>query len=136
MTGPLNRLINELDYPCLAGEALAAFVTGPGARVLLLSGDPATNLETNDVAAILPELVKAFAVRFTPAVVDRAEEDAMRERFQVWPVPSLLFLQDGRMTGVVSRVRDWDDYLSEIDAILQGTSASTNIIARDGSGRS
>ena len=86
MTGPLHRLINELDYPCLAGEELAAFVTGPGARVLFLSGDPATNLETNDVAAILPELVKAFPGRFEPAVVDRAEEDATRERFQVWPV--------------------------------------------------
>ena len=135
MTGPLHRLINELDYPFLAGEELAAFVTGPGARVLFLSGDPATNLETNDVAAILPELVKAFPGRFKPAVVDRAEEDATRERFQVWPVPSLLFFQDGRMTGVISKVRDWDDYLGEIHAILQGTSVSANIIARDGSVR-
>ncbi|MBY6209364.1 MULTISPECIES: hypothetical protein [Halomonas] len=130
MTGPLGRLINELGYPCLAGAELQAFMAEEGLHVLLLSGDPETNLETQDVAVILPELVSAFAGKFIPAVVQRQDEDLIRERFQVWPVPSLVFVEQGQLKGVVSRVRDWQAYLEEVGAIVAGTSPHAQLIAR------
>ena len=92
--------------------------------MLFLTGDPAKNLETNDVAVILPELVRCFGGRFRPAVVDRAIENALRERFEVWPTPSLIFLRDGRMLGAIPKVRDWDDYLARVRAILDGAVAA------------
>ncbi|MGQ7247710.1 hypothetical protein ACUN9Y_10245 [Halomonas sp. V046] len=132
MTTPLNRLIDELNYPCLTESELDAFVAGEGLRLLFLTGDPVTNLETNDVAAILPELAKAFDGGFVAAVVGRAAEDRARERFQVWPVPSLLFVEHGRLIGRISRVRDWQDYLDETRAIIDAVPPSATLIAREG----
>lgn len=119
MESPLiDRLVDELRYPRLDTSNMDAILAAEGERVLFLTGDPAKNLETNDVAVILPELQRAFAGRLNPVVVDRSVEQSLRERFDIWPVPSLIFLKDGEMRGAIAKVRDWSDYLSEIAAIL------------------
>lgn len=119
MSKVLKRLTEELGYPILDAATLEGFISESGDRVLFLTGDPATNLETDDVAAILPELVQAFQHRFKAAVIDRSIEQPLRERYDVWPVPSLIFLCDGEMTGAIPKVRDWPDYLAEIKTILE-----------------
>lgn len=116
----IDALVEQHGFPRLTEDAYAAFAEGAGDRVLFLTGDPAKNLETNDVAVILPELVRAFAGRFAAAVVDRTLEDALRERFEVWPTPSLIFLRDGAFLGAIPKVRDWDDYRDRIETILDG----------------
>lgn len=118
MSKVLKRLTEDLGYPVLDEATVEDFISATGDRVLFLTGDPATNLETDDVAAILPELVQAFQSRFKPAVVDRSIEQPLRERYDVWPVPSLIFLRDGALTGAIPKVRDWPDYLAEIKSIL------------------
>lgn len=119
MESPLiDRLVDELHYPRVDADNLNDILTEAGERVLFLTGDPAKNLETNDLAVILPELQRAFAGRLNPAVVDRSIEQSLKERFDIWPVPSLIFLKDGEMRGAIAKVRDWADYLSEIAAIL------------------
>ncbi|WP_172636527.1 MULTISPECIES: hydrogenase [unclassified Hyphomicrobium] len=124
MSKVLKRLTEDLGYPILDETTLECFLAEPGERVLFLTGDPATNLETDDVAAILPELVQAFQHRFQAAVVDRSIEQPLRERYEVWPVPSLIFLCDGEMTGAIPKVRDWTDYLAEIKTILDRPATS------------
>lgn len=125
MSNAIDRLTHDLGYPLLDAASYNDFISAKGERVVFLTGDPAKNLETNDVAAILPELVQAFQQRFKPAVVDRALEQSLRERYDVWPTPSLLFLRDGALIGAVPKVRDWPDYLSEIKSILDRPQPAT-----------
>ena len=119
MSRAIERLTNELGYPLLDAEGIEAFVQAQENHVVFLTGDPVKNLETDDVAAILPELMRAFPGRFTAGVADRAIEQSLRERFDVWPVPSLIFLHSGELRGAIPKVRDWDEYLREIQAILE-----------------
>lgn len=128
----IDALTEKHGWPRLDAATADAFIAGPGARVLFLTGDPQKNLETNDVAVILPELHRAFDGAFHPAIVDRAIEKALRERFDVWPAPSLIFLRDGRMTGVISKVRDWDEYLTRVRAILSNDGAAQGAAVNSG----
>lgn len=121
----IDLLIDKEGWPRLTAETVEAFIAGPGDRVLFLTGDPVKNLETNDVAVILPELVRALGGGVAPGVVHRSIENALRERFEIWPTPSLIFLRDGLMIGAIPKVRDWDDYLQRGRVILAGDAAAT-----------
>jgi hydrogenase-1 operon protein HyaE len=116
----LDRLSSELNWPVLDAATLDAFIDEAGERVLFVTGDPLKNPETMDVAVILPEIVMAFQNRFTPGIVAQEVERAVRDRFEIWPTPSLIFLRDGAFLGAIPKVRDWDDYLARTRAILDG----------------
>ncbi|KPP85421.1 MAG: hydrogenase-1 operon protein HyaE [Rhodobacteraceae bacterium HLUCCA08] len=120
MTHPLiARLTDALGWPRLASHAdLRAFTEAPGDHVLFVPGDPKRNLETADVAVILPELVQAFQGRFDCAVVDDAIEAGLRDMTGVLKTPSLIFYRDGAFVGGIPRVRDWDDYMTRIAQLL------------------
>lgn len=126
MTSPLlQRLTDELGWPSLeTPEALDAYLARPGIHGLFVTGDPAKNLETNDAAVILPELMAATGGAFDCAVVAQTIERAVRERFEVWPTPSLILVAEGAALGAIPRVRDWDDYLARVRAILGGTAVA------------
>jgi hydrogenase-1 operon protein HyaE len=122
MSSPLiDRLSTDLGWPRLENlEALDAHLARPGDHCLFIPGDPVKNLETNDTAVILPELVAAFQGRFDCAVIAPEIEEKTRLRFDCWPTPSLILLRDGALLGTIPRVRDWADYLTRIAAILDG----------------
>lgn len=119
-THPLiSRLTDELGWPRLAtADEVAAFTGAPGVHCLFVPGDPARNLETPDVAVILPELRMAFQGRFDCAVVDDAVESAVRHAANVLKTPSLIFYRAGAALGGIPKVRDWDDYIARITALL------------------
>jgi hydrogenase-1 operon protein HyaE len=120
MTHPLiSRLTDEMSWPALNDwDALAAYAAQPGAHALFVPGDPKRNLETADVAVILPELKMAFQGLFDCAVVGDAIEAKLREETRVLKTPSLIFYRDGQMIGAIPRVRDWDEYIARIKQIL------------------
>lgn len=115
----IDRLSTELGWPVLTTEAdRAAFIDAPGAHCLFVPGDPARNLESADVAVILPELRMAFQGAFDCAVVGDAIESAVRQQTEVLKTPSLIFFRSGRQVGAIPKVRDWDDYIARVTAIL------------------
>lgn len=117
----ITRLTDELGWPRFETmEALEAWAARPGAHCLFVPGDPKKNLESGDVAVILPELAASFGGAFDCAVVGSAIERAVRDRFDTWPTPSLILLRDGAMLGAIPKVRDWDDYLERTRLILSG----------------
>ncbi|MCQ0988214.1 thioredoxin domain-containing protein [Jiella marina] len=119
MSHPLiKRLVDTLGYPQVDAAILDRFLAEPDLKALFVTGDADKNLETADLAVILPELARHFGKAFQPAVVDRAIEQKVRERFDVWPTPSLIFVARGNKVGAIAKIRDWDDYLREISAIL------------------
>lgn len=116
----IDRLITGLGWPLLGRAELPEFIDSQGEAVVFLTGDPRKELESNDVAVILPELVAAFGHRFRAGVVSREFEAEAKPLLGTHAVPSLVFFRDGRRLGAIPRVRDWDDYLARIEAILAG----------------
>jgi len=120
MTHPLiTRLTEDMHWPNLASAAdLEGFTGGPGWHVIFVPGDPARNLETADVAVILPELKMAFQGKFDCAVADPAIEATLREDTRVLKTPSLIFFHDGAFVAGIPKVRDWSEYMTRITQIL------------------
>lgn len=120
MTHPLiTRLVDEFSWPMLDDQgSLEAFVNAPGTHVLFLPGDPKRNLESADVAVILPELRQAFQGKFDCAVIGDAIETELRQTTKVLKTPSLIFYRDGQLIGGIPKVRDWDEYMARITQIL------------------
>lgn len=126
MTHPLiARLSSELDWPCLTSlDAVQDFITAPGLHVLFVPGDPVRNLESADVAVILPELRLAFQNLFDCAVVSDSIEAAVREAAKAFQTPNLIFFESGRQIGDIPKVREWGDYLTRISLILNTSLAA------------
>lgn len=115
----IDRLSTELGWPQLNDKSsLEDFVGQKGEHVLFVPGDPRRNLETADVAVILPELKLAFQGRFDCAVVGDEIETDLRQETRVLKTPSLIFYRDGDMIGGIPKVRDWDEYMVRINQIL------------------
>lgn len=91
--------------------------------VVFLPGHGKGNAETADVAVILPELVRALQPRLSAAVAGEAVERALLARTGMMSLPALVFLRGDALLGSIPRVRDWDDYLQRIAAILDGGEA-------------
>ncbi|KGM48043.1 hydrogenase accessory protein [Pseudooceanicola atlanticus] len=120
MTHPLvDRLTTEFGWPRFDDRAsLDEWTRTDGVHVAFVPGDPARNLETPDVAVVLPELRMAFQGAFDCAVIGDAIEAELREETRVLKTPSLIFFRNGECLGGVARVRDWDDYMARIPRFL------------------
>lgn len=118
MPSPLiNRLIDELGYPLLDKSNFEEFIQQAPYSVLFFTEEPKRFPESNDVAVILPELIKQFP-QLSPAVISQEYEKALQGRynFNVWP--ALVFLKEGRYLAGITKVQDWDVYIAEINSIL------------------
>jgi len=115
----IERLTGTFGYPRLESlDAFDDFIGSPGVHLVFVPGDPARNLESDDVAVILPEIVAAFEGRFDVAVAGDAIERSVRERVESFQTPNLIFWCAGRLLGDIPKVRDWDDYMARVQAIL------------------
>jgi hydrogenase-1 operon protein HyaE len=115
----VQRLIDELGYTEITAQNHAEFVADPSVNVLLFVGDPKTNRESTDVAVVLPELVNAFGGRLRPGVVASYEEGAELKRhygFREWP--ALVFVRGGDYLGAITRIQNWQDYLTGVAELL------------------
>ena len=114
----VQRLARDFGATWVDETTVAEWTAGGGDRVVLLAGDPVRFPEGVDVAAVLPELMKAFPHRFTVAVVPRDSEDAVAKRYGSQRWPSLLFFRDGQYVTAIAGMQDWDIYLSGVAAAL------------------
>lgn len=113
------RLANDFNADWVDTQTVADWTAKGGDRVVLLAGDPVRFPEGQDVAAVLPELMKAFPGRFSIAVVPRAEEDAVARKYGSQRWPALLFFRDGQYVTAIAGMQDWDVYISGVDAALK-----------------
>ena len=121
MFSPLTQmLIDGQGYPVVDADNVDAFSNGNGFTVLFFAGDAERLAESDDVAVILPELMKVFGDRVTPAVVARGEaERELQRRYRFNAFPTLVFLKGQDYLGAISRVQDWQDYVRQIAEILE-----------------
>ena len=118
MSPLISNLIEQQGYPLLTQGTADAFLQAHENVVLFFTENPLHFPESNDVAVILPELMKAFAGRLVAAVIDQASERALHQRYGFNGWPSLVFLRRGDYLGAITRVQDWNVYLQEIERLL------------------
>lgn len=115
----IDNMIQQYHYPVLDEAAHNAFIQQHEECVLFFTEDPVRFPESNDVAMILPELVREYAGRFQAAVIDQSAQRSLQTRYGFTEWPSLVFLRNAQYLGVVSRVQDWVMYLTQINQILE-----------------
>jgi len=119
MPSPLIRnMVEQYAYPVLDADSLEVFCAEHHEVVLFFAENPTQYPESNDVAMILPELVKAFSGRLQAALIAQSAERALQARYGFGTWPALVFLRDGQYLGVITQVQNWDDYLREIQGLL------------------
>jgi len=92
----------------------------PGLNVLFFPGNPDTVKDATDVAVVLPELIAVFAPQLNPGVVTDTygAGQKLKQKYGFTHYPSLVFVRNGEYVGVISRIQDWDDYLSRITVLM------------------
>ncbi len=119
MFSPLmNSIIERENIPVVTADTLDEYAAANGDVVLFVGGDWHRLVEVNDVAVILPEILKASNGHLKAAILDCDSERKIQTRFRFNRFPSLIFLRDGDYLGVIQKVLDWSDYVTEINAIL------------------
>ena len=116
----IERLVQELNYPEITLDNHDSFIEIPGLNVLFFPGNPETVKDATDVAVVLPELVDTFAPQLNPGVVvdTYGAGQKLKRKYGFTHFPSLVFLRNGEYVGAISRIQDWDEYLSRITVLL------------------
>ena len=121
MTTPLIRMLVETHgYPEVDAGTVDDFLAAHEHAVLFFAGDAERLVESNDVAVILPELVKALDGRLVPALVAKEAERDLQLRYRFNKFPTLVLCRHGAYLGTIAGVQDWQDYLRDISALLNG----------------
>ena len=99
-------------------DAVETFLAQAGHALLVFTEDPVRFKETLDLVVIVPELQRAFPGRFAVGVLlpDAARKVQPRYGFNRWP--ALVMLKDGQYVGAIDGLRNWDEYLAQIQALL------------------
>ncbi len=121
------RLTSAHGYPYLDSEEVAVAVLPPGDSLLFLPAHGKAHRETPDIAVVLPELVGALSAAFAlgGAVAGPAYEKRLCEQLGGIAVPAIVVMRDGRPLGSLSRMRDWDEFLTRLSAVLAGPADAT-----------
>jgi hydrogenase-1 operon protein HyaE len=118
MPSPLIQALSSRHGLPVVGEADVDRITGEGHALLFFSGDPNERTDADDVAVVLPQLLASYAGQLVGAVVAREAEAALKARFQVQALPSLVVTRGGEPVAVIGRIRDWSEYREKITAAL------------------
>lgn len=105
----LDRMIERANVPVLDAKGVAGQAAS-GDWILLFAGDPTARPEVADLAVILPEIVKGRAGQLSFGVIDREAEEALAAEMGVFVRPTLVFLREGEVMGVIPRIKDWAFY--------------------------
>lgn len=119
MTTPLIKgLVTRHGFAEVDEKTVDEFLSANKHSVLFFPGDAERLVESDDVAVVLPEILKTCGKGIAPAVVAKSAERALQRRYRFNAFPTLVFLRGAGYLGVLSRVLDWSDYLTEIPALL------------------
>lgn len=113
----LQQLVTRHGFTPLDGSSVDAFAA-EGHVLLAFLEDPVRYKETLDLAVIAPEVARTFADRLRPGVFmpDVSRKAATRYGFARWP--ALVVLKDGEYVGAIDGLRNWDEYLTEMQQLL------------------
>lgn len=114
----LERLGAQHGFPELTAESFDHFVAAPGRTLVFFSEDPVRQRETLDLAVILPELHRGFGGAFRAAWLAPEAAKALHRRYGFRRWPAFVMLADGEYVGAIDGIRDWDEYVAEMQRLL------------------
>ncbi len=114
----IQKMLEMHAYPVLDEKNIDDYLQEREQVVLFFSENPRQFPESDDVAMILPELIKAFSGRLQAAFVDLKAQHGLQRRYGFNTWPALVFLRRGEYLGAITQVQNWDDYLREIERLL------------------
>lgn len=117
----LQRLVQQTGGAVLDADTVGDWIDQPGAAMLVFAEDPDRYKETLDLAVIVPELHASRARAFRVGLLVPAAARALAARYGFARWPAFVMLRDGRYVGAVDGIRDWDEYLGELDRLLAAT---------------
>ena len=118
----IAALFSRHGYVEVRAENFAAFTRRAGHTLLLFTEDPVRFKETLDLAVIVPEIARAFpAIAVGVLLPEAARALQPRYGFRRWP--AIVLLRDGEYLGAVDGLRNWDEYLAEVAALLDAASS-------------
>jgi hydrogenase-1 operon protein HyaE len=113
----LRRLL-QMSFVNTLSEATLDEFLGNGLVALVFTGNAARYAEIEDLAVVLPELVKEFPGAFRVGVIDPDKERKLAVRFKITVRPTLLFVKNGEVVLSLPRMRDWAEYVREIASLV------------------
>ena len=116
----VTRLVDQEGAARLDDATFDAFVAAPGEAVLFFTEDPMRFREVTDLAVILPEIRGAASRRFRIGVLPPPIANAKAATYGVRRWPALVFLRSGAWLGNIEGLREWSEYLSLANALLEG----------------
>lgn len=114
----LEQLFTRHGFARVDLDTLDAFANAPGHALLVFTEDPVRYKETLDLAVIAPEVAAAFAGRFRTGVLLPADARKAASRYGFARWPALVMLKDGHYVGAVDGLRNWDEYVEEVQRLL------------------
>jgi hydrogenase-1 operon protein HyaE len=114
----IERLFAEYGFAEVTIDGFEAFVGQPGHALVFFSEDPVRFRETLDLAVILPELHRAFDGCFRAGVLLPQASKKIHPRFGFRRWPAFVMLRDGQYLGAIDGIRNWDEYVGEIQRLL------------------
>ena len=115
----VRRLLTERAWPYLETVEEAASLDARD-HFLFLPAHGKAHLESPDIAVVLPELVAALGgeAAIGGAVAGPKTEAQLREAMSL-ALPAIVVLRGGQPVGAISRMRDWDEYLERLGALIR-----------------
>jgi hydrogenase-1 operon protein HyaE len=117
----IQALIDKHHYVLVTEQNIDSFLQSHDEVVLFFTENPNHFPESNDVAVILPEIVKQYQQRLTVAVVDEQSERALQKRYAFNKWPALVFLRRGEYLGAITGMQNWSDFTGEFQRLLAAT---------------
>lgn len=118
-TYPLvEQMFSRHGFTEVRADDIDAHAAHPGHTLLVFTEDPMRFKETLDLAVIVPQLQRAFPGRFAVGVLlpESARKAQVRYGFNRWP--ALVMLKDGQYVGAIDGLRNWDEYMEKMQALL------------------
>ena len=119
MRSPLiQALADDHHYDVLNETNIDEFLASHDEVVLFFTENPQRFPESNDVAVILPQLIKQFGGSLTAGVVAGEAEQSLQQRYGFSAWPALVLLRRGEYLGVITGMQDWPVFVREVGTLL------------------
>lgn len=115
----IEQLFTRHGFARLDLDTLDAFASAPGHVLLVFTEDPVRYKETLDLAVIAPEIARAFPDRFRVGVLLPADARKAAPRYGFARWPALVLLKDGGYVGAVDGLRNWEEYVEDVQRLLE-----------------
>jgi hypothetical protein len=128
MTPLLQQLLREPNARVIDTAGLDAFVNRSTATVLLLTGDIGRRTEALDVAVVAREFLRSDRELELALVARESEADVMK-RYGVLVLPALVLLRGTRAPELLTRIRDWPEYVAAFARLKAPESGAISSVA-------